>query len=105
MAWISMGENLKTSAKGNLGCYELQRHEQWFSKDCPKLSDERKLDNLQWLQEPIQMDDDNLNNITCDNIHNKNILLQVYTTNLKIKINELETSSKNQNIRLVWRDI
>jgi hypothetical protein len=40
-------ENIKISAKGNLGHYELRKHKPWFSYGYSKLIDERKQAKLQ----------------------------------------------------------
>jgi hypothetical protein len=35
--WESIGENLKISAKENLGYNKLNKLELWFNKGCPKI--------------------------------------------------------------------
>jgi hypothetical protein len=55
---------------------------------------------LQWLQDPSELNGDNLNNVRREastNIRNKK---REY---LKDKINELATNSKNKNIRDLYR--
>jgi hypothetical protein len=57
---------------------------------------------LQWLQDPSEINGDNLNNVrreTSTHFRNKK---REY---LKGKINELETNSKNKNIRDLYRGI
>jgi hypothetical protein len=34
----------------------------WFDGECSKLLDQREQDKLQWLQNPSQTNEDNLNN-------------------------------------------
>jgi hypothetical protein len=46
-----------------LGYYELKKHKLWFDERCSKLLDQRKLAKLQWLQDPSEIDGDNLNYI------------------------------------------
>jgi len=33
-AWENIKENVKTSAKENLGLYELKKHKPWFDEEC-----------------------------------------------------------------------
>jgi 50S ribosomal subunit-associated GTPase HflX len=33
-AWENIKENIKTSAKENLGLHELKQHEPWFDEEC-----------------------------------------------------------------------
>jgi hypothetical protein len=47
-----IGENIKTSAKENLGYCELKNHNPWFDEGCSKLIDQRKQAKLQWLYDP-----------------------------------------------------
>jgi hypothetical protein len=35
-AWETNGENIKISAKENLGYYELKKHKPWFDERCSK---------------------------------------------------------------------
>jgi predicted metallo-beta-lactamase superfamily hydrolase len=44
-AWENIRENIKTSAKENLGHYKLQQHKPWFDDEYSKLIDRRKLLN------------------------------------------------------------
>jgi len=57
---------------------------------------------MQWIQDPSQSNVDNLNNVRCEvsrHIRNKK---KAY---LRAKIEELETNSKIQNIRDLYRGI
>jgi hypothetical protein len=61
---------------------------------------ERKQAKLQWLQDPSQINGDNLNNIRCEaSMHFRNKKREC----LKDKINELATHSNNKNIRDLCR--
>jgi alpha/beta superfamily hydrolase len=65
-----------------------------------QLLDERKQTKLQWLQDPSEINGDNLNHIrreTGTHFWNKK---REY---LKDKINELATNSNNKNIRDLYR--
>jgi hypothetical protein len=62
-AWETMRENIKISAKDSLGYFELRKHNTWFEEGCSKLLDQRKKAKLQWLQDPSEINGDNLNNV------------------------------------------
>jgi hypothetical protein len=49
--WETIRENIKISAKGSLGYYELKQHKPWFDEGCSKLLDQSKQVKLQWLQD------------------------------------------------------
>jgi hypothetical protein len=59
-------ESIKILAKESLGYYELRKHKPWFDKGCSKLLDQRKQAKLQWLQDPSDLNGDNLNNVRCE---------------------------------------
>jgi hypothetical protein len=40
----------------------LKKHKPWFDEGCSKLLDQRKQAKLQWLQDPNEINGDNLNN-------------------------------------------
>jgi hypothetical protein len=62
-AWGSIRDNMKTSAKDNLGYHRLKHNKPWFDDVCSKLIDQRKYPTLQWLQTPSQINGDNLQNL------------------------------------------
>jgi hypothetical protein len=62
-AWEMIRENINISAKESVGCYELKKHKLWFDEGCSKLLDQRKQAKLQWLQDQIEINRDNLNNV------------------------------------------
>jgi hypothetical protein len=98
-AWESNRENIKTSAKDNLGYQKLKHNKPWFDNEWSKLIDQAK---LQWLQNPNQINGDNLQNLRCETnrtFRNKK------RECLKGKINELETNNKNKNIRDLYKSI
>jgi hypothetical protein len=61
--WETIRENIKMSAKESPGYFELKKHKPWFDKGCSKLLDQRKQAKLQWLQDPSEINGDNLNNV------------------------------------------
>jgi hypothetical protein len=101
-AWESIGENINTSAKHNLGYQELKHNKPWSNDKCSKLTDHQKQAQLQWLQNPNHINGDNLQNLRCET---SRIFTNKKKEYLKGKINELETNNKNQNIRDFYRDI
>jgi hypothetical protein len=52
----------------SLGYYELKHRKPWFDEGCSELLDQRKQAKLQWLQDPSEINGDNLNNIPEDGI-------------------------------------
>jgi hypothetical protein len=62
----------------------------------------RKQAKLQWLQDPSVVNEDNLSNVTREaSRHFRNKKREYF----KDKINELESNSKNKNIRDLYRGI
>jgi hypothetical protein len=101
-AWESIRENIKTSAKDNLGYQELKRNKPWFDDECSKSIDQRKQAKLQWLQNPNQINRYNLQNVRHET---SRIFRNKKREYLKDKINELETNNKNKNTRDLYRGI
>jgi hypothetical protein len=62
-AWETISENIKISAKDSIGYFEFKKHKSWFDEGCSKLLDQRKQAKLQWLQDPSEINGDNLNNV------------------------------------------
>jgi hypothetical protein len=54
--------NITISAKESLGYYELKKRRPWFDEGYSELLDQRKQAKLQWLQDPVKMNGDKLNN-------------------------------------------
>jgi hypothetical protein len=65
-AWGNIRENIKISAKESLGNCELMKHKSWIDEECSKLLDKRKQAKLLWLQNPSQMNEDNMDNVRCE---------------------------------------
>jgi hypothetical protein len=66
----TISENIKISAKESLGYYELKKNKPWFDEGCSELIDRRKQAKLQWLQDPSEINGDNLNNIILRGVTN-----------------------------------
>jgi hypothetical protein len=101
-AWESIRETIKTSAKDNLGYQKLKHNKPWFDDDCSKLIDQWKQPKLQWLQNPNQINGDNLKNLRRET---SRIFRNKKREYVKGKINELEANNKNKKIRDLYRGI
>jgi hypothetical protein len=67
-AWENITENINISAKESLGYYELKKNKPLFDEGCSKLLDQRKQAKLQWLQDPSEINGDNLNGTKSETI-------------------------------------
>jgi hypothetical protein len=101
-AWESIRENIKTSAKENLGYQNLKHNNTWFDDKCSKLIDQQKQAKLQWLQNQNQINRNNLQNVRRET---SKIFRNKKRKYLEGKINELEANNKNKNIRDLYRGI
>jgi hypothetical protein len=73
-----------------------------FDEECSNLVNRRKEVELQWLQDPRVVNEDNLSNVRReDSRHFRNKKRDC----LKDKVNELERNSKNNNIGDLYRGI
>ena len=59
--WEYIKENIKTLSYSVLQ-YELKKQKPRFDKESSTFSNQRKLAEMQWLQDPNQINADNLNN-------------------------------------------
>jgi hypothetical protein len=65
-AWEGIRDNIKTSAKESLQYHRLKHNKSWFDDQCSKLIDQWKQAKLQWLQNPSQINGDDLQNLRCE---------------------------------------
>jgi hypothetical protein len=101
-AWEIIRENIHISAKASLAYYKLKKHKPWFNEGCSKLLGRRKQAKLHWLQDPSEINGDNLKNVRREaSRHFRNKKRQY----MKDKINELATNRKNKNIRDLYRGV
>jgi hypothetical protein len=100
--WETIRENIKISPKESLGYYEPKQHKPWFDEGYSELLDQRKQTKLQWLQDPSEINGDNLKNVRRETSRHFRNKKREY---LKGKIHELEMNSKNKNIRDLYRGI
>jgi hypothetical protein len=94
--------HINISAIDSLGYYELRKHKPWFDERCSKLLDQRKQAKLQWLQDPSEVNGDNLNNVRHEASRHFRNKKREY---LKDRINELAWNSKKKSIRDLYRGI
>jgi hypothetical protein len=89
-------------AQESLGYCESNHLKPWFDEACSKLVDRRKQAKLQWLQDPCEVNEDNLSDVGREASRHFRNKKREY---VKDKINELELDSKNKNIRDLYRGI
>jgi hypothetical protein len=95
-----MRVNIEISAKESLGYFELKKHKPWFDEGCSKLLHQRKQATLHWLQDPSEINGDNLNNVRWEA---RRYFRNEKREYLKDKSNELASKSKNKNIWNTFR--
>ena len=98
--WENVKENIQTSAKESLGQHELKQNKPWFDEECLGFLDQMKRAKMQWIQDPSQNNVDILNNVRREVSRHYRDKMKAY---LRGKIEELETNSKIQNIRDLYR--
>jgi hypothetical protein len=84
-AWETIRGNIKISGKYGLDHYELKNHWPWFEE-----GNKKKQAKLQWLQDPSEINGDNLNNIRQEASRHFGNKMRKY---LKDKMNELALNS------------
>jgi hypothetical protein len=101
-AWDNITENIKISAQESLRYCESKHRIPCFDEECSKLFDLRKQAELQWLLDPNEANEGNLSDVKREaSRHFRNKKWEC----LKEKINELDSNSKNKNIRDLYRGI
>jgi hypothetical protein len=101
-AWDNIRENIKISAEESLGYCESKHREPWFDEECSKLVDYRKHAKLQWLQDPSEVNEDNLSDVRREASRYFRKKKREY---MKDEIKEHESKNKNKNIRDLYRGI
>jgi len=81
---------------------EIRQHKPWFYEECLGIFDQGKEAKMQWIQDPSQSNVDNLNNVRRDASRHFRNKKKAY---LRAKIEELETNSKFNNIRDLYKGI
>jgi len=98
--WKNIKENIQTSAKESLGLHEFKQNKPWFDEECLGFLDQGKRAKMQWIQDPSQSNVDNLNKVRREVSKHFRNKKKAY---LRAKIEELETNSKNQNSKHLYR--
>ena len=80
----------------------MKQNKRWFDEKYLGFLDQRKRAKLQWIQDPSQSNVDILNNVRREVSRHFRDKKKTY---LRAKIEELETNSKIQNIRDLYRGI
>jgi CRISPR/Cas system-associated protein Csx1 len=101
-SWEIIIENINISANDSIVYYEMWKHKPWSDEGCSKLLGQRKQAKLQWLQDPNEINRDNLSIVRCEGSRHFRKNMREY---LKDKINELATNSKNKIIKDLYRGI
>jgi hypothetical protein len=100
--WETIREKIKISAKVGLDYYELKQQKPWIHEEPSKLLDKRIQVKLQWLQDPTQINGNNLNHVIRGaSRHFRNKTMEYP----KDKLNKVTTHSKNSNITDLYRGI
>jgi hypothetical protein len=102
-AWEAIRENTKISAKESPGYFEFKKHKPWFDKGCSNLLDQRKQAKLQWLQDPSEINGNNLNNVRHEDSRYFWNTKKEYLKDKINEFNEFATNNKNKNIRDLYR--
>jgi hypothetical protein len=58
--WETIRRKIKISAKVTPGYFELKKDKPWLDEGCSTLLDQRKEINLEWLQNPSEINGDNM---------------------------------------------
>jgi hypothetical protein len=97
IAGETIRENINISPKESLRYYELKKNKPRFDEGCSKLLDQRKHARLQWLQDPSEVNGDNLNNIRQETSRNFRNKKREY---LKEKIDDLATAVSTRTLEI-----
>jgi hypothetical protein len=93
---ILSGKRLERISKfqpKRVGYYELKKHKPWFDEGCSKLLEQKKKAEMQWLQDPNEINGDILNNVRCETSRYFSNKKREY---LKDKINELAMNNRTR---------
>ena len=88
--------------KESLGLHKLKQNKPWFDEEYLGFLDQRKRAKKQWMHDPSQSNVGILNNVRREVSRHFRGKKKAY---LRDKIEELETNSKIQNVRDLYRGI
>jgi hypothetical protein len=99
-AWENIRDHTETSAEEYLRYHRLKRNEPWSDDECSKFTDQRNQVKFQWLQDPGQINGENMLNLRRET---NRIIKKKKREYLKDKINKFGTNNKDKNIRHLYR--
>ncbi|KAJ4441767.1 hypothetical protein ANN_11625 [Periplaneta americana] len=100
--WENIRDSIKIAAEQSIGYYETKKKKPWFDEDCCMVVKRRKQAKLKFLQDPVEEKRDNYFN---ERREASRTLRNKKRGYLKEKLNEVETNSKNKNIRDLYKGI
>ncbi|KAJ4430139.1 hypothetical protein ANN_22349 [Periplaneta americana] len=100
--WENIRDSIKIAAEQSIGYYETKKKKPWFDEDCCMVVERRKQAKLKLLQDPVEEKRDNYFN---ERREASRTLRNKKRGYLKEKLNEVETNSKNKNIRDLYKGI
>ncbi|KAJ4427648.1 hypothetical protein ANN_25296 [Periplaneta americana] len=100
--WENIRDSIKIAAEQSIGYYETKKKKPWFDEDCCMAVERRKQAKLKFLQDPVEEKRDNYFN---ERREASRTLRNKKRGYLKEKLNEVETNSKNKNIRDLYKGI
>ncbi|KAJ4430976.1 hypothetical protein ANN_19569 [Periplaneta americana] len=100
--WENIRDSIKIAAEQSIGYYEIKKKKPWFDEDCCMVVERRKQGNFKFLQDPVEEKRDNYFN---ERREASRTLRNKERGYLKEKLNEVETNSKNKNIRDLYKGI
>ena len=95
--WENIRDNIKVAVGESMGYYQVKKKKPWFGDDCSKVVERRKKAKLKFLQYPTQLNRDNYNIERRETRQKRDYL--------KGKLSEIETNSKDRNIRDLYKGI
>jgi len=61
--WGNIKHDIQISAKESVGMHEWKQQNPWFDEECSGTLGQRKRAKMQWVQDPCQINVDNLNSV------------------------------------------
>ncbi|KAJ4426617.1 hypothetical protein ANN_26415 [Periplaneta americana] len=98
--WENIRDSIKIAAEQSIGYYETKKKKPWFDEDCCIAVETRKQAKLKFLQDPVEANRDHYFN---ERREASRTLRNKKRGYLKEKLNEVETNSKNKNIRDLYK--
>ena len=100
--WENIRDNIKVAAGKSIGYYQVQKKKPWLDDDCSNVVERRKQAKMKFLQDPTQLNRDNYHT---ERRETSRTLKNKKRDYLKGKLTEINTNSKNKNIRDLYKGI